>query len=298
MSVETTTDFEPPSAEERELTQTQIELANRQLSALDTQEAFQTALFPILAGDAGLIPELDDDGNIISFERDPEFVARQEATQERIDTQAAAQDELLQLELERIRSGGAATPEQIELIKQATDAALEAGTSDISQFQREATELLREELAPSLGLRPGDTPILDRGARIATEATRQAGQLSRNLRGAEATARLNLPLAISQISQSQQGINLAAQEFQTRLRESAFRNRQALLTGTTSAGLGLASVAAPNIAGTLSALAATRGGTSTTGGLGASIGLGIQAVGAAGGLLSGIGSLTAPKKAA
>ena len=93
-----------------------------------------------------------------------------------------------------LASGNAATPEQQALIRQARDAALAGGTSDIQKFQTTSLESLREELAPSLGFRSSDTPILDRGARVAEEATRQVGRLTSDLDVAAFNQELNFPL--------------------------------------------------------------------------------------------------------
>ena len=105
--------------------------------------------------------------------------------------------EILQIRLEELRRGGAASPEQLRLIEEAGGAALEAGGVDIERFRTESLDALRNELAPSLGLRPSDTPILDRGGRVAAEATRQGGQLSSRIRQAQASAnaRTFLPTA-------------------------------------------------------------------------------------------------------
>ena len=91
-------------------------------------------------------------------------------------------------------TGNAATPEQQALIQQSRDAALAVGTSDIEAFEKERLTSLREELAPSLGFRSSDTPILDRGADVATESVRQQGQLVSGLAGFQAQSLLQFPL--------------------------------------------------------------------------------------------------------
>ena len=196
-------------------------------------------------------------------------------------------DELFQIELENIRRGDGASPQQLKLIQEAADAGIALGESDISRFQEEATGRLAEELAPSLGLRPTDTPIVDRAGRIGAEATRQQGQLVRGLRGAQAQATLNFPLASQALQSSQaqfqQNLGQATTQFQSQLQNAAFLNRLRLSQGQQQLGLGLATGFQPNIAGTLSALGGAAGGSSTTT-QGASLG-GI------GSLLSGIGAL-------
>ena len=157
MGSSTTIEPSQPSPEERQLQLRQLELAEFQLEALRKQFALQEGfaeelgpLFEILAADA-------------------------ERARERALKQEPIQDELNQLALEDLRRGGAASPEQIKLIEDAGSAAVERGGVDIERFRTESLEALREELAPSLGLRPTDTPILDRGAKVAAEATRQGG---------------------------------------------------------------------------------------------------------------------------
>jgi hypothetical protein len=97
--------------------------------------------------------------------------------------------ELSEGERARLAAGdiGALTPEQEARISEAERTAIEAGTLDIETGVRDQLEILREELAPRLGLRPGDTPITDRGGRIAREGVRATGRLAADVRarGAE-----------------------------------------------------------------------------------------------------------------
>ncbi len=226
MTSKTTVSPSEPSAEERALQGKQLELATFQLDELRRQSTLQQEF----AADIGPLLE--------------QQTADAQLARERSEKLFPIQEELLQLALDDIRRGGAATPEQIELIQQAGDAALERAGVDIERFRTEGLTALREELAPSLGLRPGDTPILDRGARVAAEATRQGGQLAAGVRGAEATARLNLPLAQSQLLQSsafgQQQLASATSQFQDQLRQAAFTNRLNLQSNVGGLGLGLA----------------------------------------------------------
>ena len=158
--------------------------------------------------------------------------------------EAAVQAELLGLSLEDLRGGLAATPEQIRLIEEAGGAALSRGLTDIERFETQGFRGLREELAPGLGLRPSDTPILDRGGMLAAEALRQRGNLSETIRGGEALARLNFPLQASGQLQSgvqgQQGFGLALQNFQEQLKQQAFQNRANIFGQQGQLGLGLA----------------------------------------------------------
>ena len=157
-------------------------------------------------------------------------------------TPSSIEQELSQLELERIRAGGQASPEEIRLIDEATQQSLAAGESDISSFAQSQLGLLREELAPARGLRPTDTPILDRGGDVIKEAVRQQGQLATSLRGANAQARLQFPLQRGQVVGGQ---SLALQQFQQSLREQAVRNRLALTGQVAQLGLGIAGMFDP-----------------------------------------------------
>ena len=216
--------------EQRELIGRQIELADFQLEELARQRGLQTEAF------------------------------------EGVEASRLATEEFVSQQIER---GGAASEREIELINEAVQRALEAGETDIARFQSQATEQLREELAPQLGLRPGDTPILDRGSRIASEATRQQGQLVSNLRGQQAQTLLNFPLQRS--------------ELLSQLQQSAFTNRLQLAGAQSTAGLGLAGVATPNIGPAFSSLNTTQ--TAERG-----VGFG-EFAGGVGGLLVGLGEI-------
>jgi hypothetical protein len=167
-----------------------------------------------------------------------------------------AQRGLLEAELQRIQRGpGVATPEQLTAIEEARAAQVAAGEIDIERARTENIRVLREELAPRLGLRPGDTPILDRGGLIAAEALRQQGVLGNVAGQAAAQARLSYPLAASQLqsqqTQAQQTFGSALSQFQQQLNQQAFQNRLLLSqqlggigTQAGTFGLGLAGVQA------------------------------------------------------
>ena len=137
-------------------------------------------------------------------------------------------------------------------------------------------------------MRPSDTPILDRGARVAAEATRQGGQLTSNFRLAGLSAQLNLPLAQSQLLQAgtaaQGQLLQATSQFQDNLRSQAISNRLGLFESVGGLGLGLATRV--NIGGFPSF---QRGSTSTTSGGGGIAGLG-SILGGGGGFLTGLGA--------
>jgi hypothetical protein len=264
----------PRSEEDKRLVEQQLQLGEFRLEELKRQREFQSQFAEELR------PLLD-----LSLEQSQEALAEQRRL-------APAREELLQIALEDLRRGGQATPEQIRLIEEAGSAALERGLIDIERFETGGFRTLREELAPGLGLRPSDTPILDRGAMLAAEAERQRGGLAQLIRGGEAAARLQFPLAQSAQTQAgalgQQNLAEATRQFQEQLRAQAFSNR--LQAGATVSGLGL------GLAGTQSlVLPGQPGGgiaTTTTSGGG---GLGLAGIGS---LAGGVGSLLTGASAA
>lgn len=153
------------------------------------------------------------------------------------------QEELANLQIEAMRRvGEGPSAEQLAHLEELGQAQIAAGDIDITRFERQGMEALREELAPSLGLSGRDTPILDRASRVAAEATRQRGQLMQNVRVAQLGAQQNLPLAQAQIigagTTSARQIGQATQEFQSRLQGAAIQNRLQLGTGFPAGGAG------------------------------------------------------------
>lgn len=203
---------------------------------------------------------------------------------------------------EDVTRGPTASPEDELLIREAANRAIEAGLIDIERFQTEGLEQVRNVLAPARGLRPGDSPIVDRGGQIVREATRQAGQLISGVRGAEAQNLLQFPLQRRASDLSAVGLQVDAlggfQEFQRSLRDNAFRNR--LLLGSalgdialnvSQQGIGLATGIPANVSGTLASIAASQPQVSSTRAP-FNVGTGLANIGAAaggiGGLLQGI----------
>ncbi|KKM03949.1 hypothetical protein LCGC14_1769290 [marine sediment metagenome] len=271
-----------PTSEEQQLTQLQIQLGESQLSAIKQQTALQEQL----VSELGPLQELQ--------------AAEAERALAEAERTGPIREELLNLALEDIRRGGAATPEEIRLIEEAGAAGLAGGEINIERFETEALGKLREELAPSLGLRPSDTPILDRGGVVAAEALRQKGTLSAAIQQSGATARLNFPLARSQLIQAgvgaQQTLQESVRQFQEQLRTQAFINRLNLTGQTAGLGLGLATGFQPNLAGQSNVLGGIRLAgapqtTTTSQGFFPTLFQGISAVG---GGLQGIGAVTNP----
>ena len=153
-------------------------------------------------------------------------------------------EETTQILLDNLRQGTKATPEQIAQIDAAIGAAQASGESDISAFAQDALTQLRETLAPALGLRPGDSPIIDRGGLVAREAARQQGQLTRGLAQTRAESVLNFPLAAQALQNQTAGFvgNLATQQqaFRVGLQQQAIQNRLGVQELFGNLGLGFA----------------------------------------------------------
>jgi hypothetical protein len=260
MSTKVKTKLPKPTAAELELQDINVLLAKQQLDA--TQQLADLQRFQFDLAEPGLRRSAAEQEAYNKL-----FTPEQQAQQ--LADQTAQAAKMRALAIEDLERGGAASPEQVKLIGEATDAQIEGARSDIEEFQQRGMRLLSRELAPSLGLRPGDTPILDRGGELQQEGLRQFGQISRGARAAEAQARLNFPLAVSNLMGNQINFNTAAQDFQSSLRQQSFNNRMAQLGQTGNVGLGL--TGAPfNSAGSLAALQQPRlaSATQTTGGFG------------------------------
>ena len=106
------------------------------------------------------------------------------------------------------------TAGQKDLIGQLANQSIELGRGDIETNLRDTLEILREELAPARGLRPTDSPIIDRGGRLATESLRLGERLSSQVRSGETAALLDLPRSQRefQFQANEQLAQLIAQE--------------------------------------------------------------------------------------
>jgi hypothetical protein len=184
---------------EQDVTQVAVGLAERQLAYARQQSAFTEYLFREM-------PEL--------FEA--------------VTAAGVLDEDVMGEELESLRSG-VATPEQKQLISGVVTNALQLGEADIERFMQTGLEQVRDVLAPSRGLRPGDSPILGLGSDIAEEAQRQQAKLVSGLRGYEAETLLNLPF--------ERGLPLA--QLQAQLAQEAFNNRLRLAGTAGSLGLGM-----------------------------------------------------------
>ena len=224
----------PPTEEERQLTALNIQLAQKQLEQINSLQPFQqellnqalTQLKTQSAIDQAITPEQQAQAFKDEFTRSQKL--------------GPIQDELLQLQLDQLRSGGAATPEQIAKIKEATDAAITAGSGDIDLSTQRGIGLISDQLANSRGLRLSDSPITSEAALLARSGEDQKASLIKNLRAGEVASRLNFPLAVQQLQSgvniNQQEINNSVRQFQQGLQQQAYQNRLAMAGST---GLGL-----------------------------------------------------------
>ena len=216
----------PPSAEETQLLLQEIQLAQARIDQLITSGQFMAGIFANLPSELEQIKANPDAARAI-----------QEGNYSLAISSLPQVQDLLQREAANIANGGKVDPQTAAYIDEVYQGQLASGQSDINENTRQILEQLREELAPSLGLRPEDTPIQDRGARVAAESARQQGQLTRDIASKSAEAKLNFPLAQGQLSSERTrnfaDISKAATDFQGQLQQQAFLNRQLL---TESAG--------------------------------------------------------------
>lgn len=239
----------PKTAEEIELDKINLELAKKQLANVDALAPYQQDLITSAIKSLNTQNAYDDAVNAaVTPEQQAEAY---KAEFERAQRLGPIQDELLQMQLDDLRRGGAATPEQEARIKAAADAGIEAGSSDIDANTGRGIGLIADELANSRGLRLSDSPISGEAALLAREGEIQKGSLVKNLRAGEAAARLNYPLAAQQIQSginlNQQSVATNAQQFQAELRQRAYQNRLALTGQTSQSGIGLASISGGGI---------------------------------------------------
>lgn len=219
----TTTSVPPPTAQELALQDKQLELSQAQLDAIRQQSAFQGKMWETLG------PAFDAQAKLIqqslAYLPDPNDPVQKA----RMDRAQRTQDLYAEQELQRAERGGGATDTEIANIKAAADAAIAAGGRDIDRNFDDTLQRIRDEFAPSAGLRATDTPSMYRADLAARETGRLKGDLEAKIRAGEATARLNAPLGTAQtltaIGQGQASLADAATRFTSDLREAAAANR-------------------------------------------------------------------------
>lgn len=195
----------PPTPEEERLISVMVQLAEAQIEQIVMTENIR-------------------DIQVQEFEGIVEAEASQGLIQQREQAAGETLDFLSQLQRDLFEGGFIASPEQQAQIEKAADAALAAGESDIARFAQRQQQQVVNEVGPGLGLRPSDTPIVNRLGGIAEEAVREQGDLVQKIRGRQAELNLELPFLTSDLA-------LRNQEFQESLRNRAFLNRIDLTGG-------------------------------------------------------------------
>lgn len=160
----------------------------------------------------------------------PEEEAQAAADEARRSSRMSAiSEEAANIQLKNLKQGTKPTEEQLANINEAYDATQARGESDISRYLKETLRTINDEAAQSAGLRSTDTPMLRLSERAGEEAARAQGNLTETVAGGRATARLNYPLAASQLAGNQaaalQTITGNAVNFQDQLRLQAATNR-------------------------------------------------------------------------
>ena len=138
-------------------------------------------------------------------------------------------------------SSSEASPEQLERIDTIAEENIARSGSDLDASLQRGLQQLREESGASRGLRFTDTPIFNEAQQSVNEAQRLQAQSISTARGAQASAELNLPLALQQLEFQRAGIAQNAQSFEQQLAQQAFANRTLLLGNTQGFGLDLLS---------------------------------------------------------
>ena len=163
----------PPTAQELELLDLNTQLAQKQLDSFDLIAPFQAQLLETSTKE---LARQNEESDLLNKLIGPEERAQATASEfERIQKLGPVQDELLELQLEQLRTGGAATPAQLERIKEATDLGIEAGSADIDASTERGIGLIADELANSRGLRLSDSPLSSEAALFAREGQIQKG---------------------------------------------------------------------------------------------------------------------------
>ena len=287
------------SAEEKAYQKANTDLAIQQLALTQEQHEWNSEIFemtkPLLMAYGLMTAQQLEEMNT------PEALANKAKGQQlegmQLDSAIAnqpLQDEMLRLQLEDIKRGGRATPEQEALIDEIKRKGIESGDIDISRFLSKGLQQVGEELAPARGMRPDDGPIVDAGDRVLEEAIRQKGQLTSTLEGGAAQAKLNFPLAASQaygaLGQWQQQFGAGMTQFLASLRQQALSNqdtfRNSLFTApqtTGEMGIGLINASRPTgVSFARDSTTKQSGGGSIAGGIGGFL----QGVGSIAGLFS------------
>ena len=135
--------------------------------------------------------------------------------------------------LQLAQTGPTLTEDQAGRIRGAADLAIESGLSDLGRFREQTFEDVRQSAA-SRGLRPNDTPIVNRLTDLGEQLGRQAQGLTTDIRTQQLLQELQYPLAAFQANLG--GLGVASD---VGARERAFE--QGLANQAQATRLGLAS---------------------------------------------------------
>ncbi len=144
---------------------------------------------------------------------------------------SAMSEEAAKIQLEALKRGTKPTDEQL------------AREADISRYLTQSLRQINEESSQASGLRPTDTPVVRLSERAGEAAAMQQGQLTRGIEAGRATARLNYPLAASQLASRQAGqlqsLTSGAANWQDSLAANAAANRNQAFGTAPSAGFAM-----------------------------------------------------------
>ena len=200
----------PFSETDRKLQDIALEFSGRQLEAFGDARNFSKDLFG--AANKGL-----EGLNFGGLQNDPTSQAALQAEQQRL-------------------AGGGISEQELNTINSAAQNQIGILGRDVNEFAANQRQQLIQDVTPGRGLRPTDTPILDRGFQIGSAATKQFAQGAAAIGGQALQAQLDRPLQTSQANQgllSLQG-NLASQDFQNRLNLAGGASQTGLALAPTS----------------------------------------------------------------
>jgi hypothetical protein len=205
----------------------QSALYQQQIHALGIQTDQQTQANQYIL--AGLRSNAD---RMAAYDRlyTPEQQAQDAATQaQRTTRMSALSEEAANIQLENLRRGTKPTDEQLADINEAYDASQQMGEQNISHYLTQTLRQINEETSQASGLRPTDTPVVRLSERAGEAAAMQQGQLTSSIAQGRATARLNYPLAASQLAGQQastlESLTAGSTNYQDSLAANAAANR-------------------------------------------------------------------------
>ena len=156
--------------------------------------------------------------------------------------------EATQRVLEQLQRGGVADPETVARIAGIADLATSQGLSDLDRFGSDIIEQIRLASARR-GLRPSDTPTVNRLDDTGAELVRNAQQLISGIRQSQLAQELNFPLQQGSLGVSQLGQLSSTSQGARQLGEALSRSGDDRLLGiggqAANTGLGLSASSRP-----------------------------------------------------